>query len=169
MPRSARPGGPPRRPSRRLAAFRETQDAGRAAVQAAEERYWAAEEAAREAGRAREATREAVIRAEGRLEALDGRLRELTAALERETAELTEAQRELDSTDDEAVAEVAPTLRRAAEAEEGWRAAVAELAAADEALLTAEEARGRASRAGERPDRRRRARVGGGRPAAGQA
>ena len=123
-----------------LAAFRETQDAGRAAVQAAEERYWATEEAAREAGRAREATREAVIRAEGRLEALDARLRELTAALERETAELTEAQRELDSTDDEAVAEVAPTLRRSAEAEEGWRAAVAELAAADEALLTAEEA-----------------------------
>ncbi len=123
-----------------LAAFRETQDAGRAAVQAAEERYWAAEEAAREAGRAREATREVVIRAEGRLEALDGRLRELTAALERETAELTEAQRELGSSDDEAVAEVTPTLRRAAEAEEGWRAAVAELAAADEALLTAEEA-----------------------------
>ncbi len=123
-----------------LAAFRETQDAGRAAVQAAEERYWGAEDAARVAGRARETTREAVIRAEGRLEALDGRLRELTAALERESAELAEAQRELDSTDDEAVAEVAPAIRRATEAEEGWRLAVAELAAADEALLAAEEA-----------------------------
>jgi chromosome segregation protein len=123
-----------------LAAFRETQDAGRAAVLAAEERYWAAEEAAREAGRAREATREAVIRAEGRLEALDGRLRELASALERETAELAEARRELDSSDDEAVSEVAPALQRAREAEDGWRAAVAELAAGDEALLAAEEA-----------------------------
>jgi chromosome segregation protein len=123
-----------------LVAFRETQDAGRAAVRAAEERYWAAEEAARSAGHEREATREAVIRAEGRLEALDGRLRELAAALERETAELADARLELDSTDDEAVAAVAPALQRAAEAEEGWRAAVAELAAADEALLASEEA-----------------------------
>ena len=123
-----------------LDAFREAQDAGRAAVRAAEERYWATEEAAREAGHAREATREAVIRAEGRLEALEARLRELAATLERETAELAEAQRELDSTDDEAVAEVAPALQRAGAAEEGWRAAVAELAAADETLLAAEEA-----------------------------
>ena len=123
-----------------LDAFRETQDAGRAAVRAAEERYWAAEEGAREAGRARESTREDVIRAEGRLEALDGRLRELIASLERESAELAEAQLELDSTDEEAVAEVAPAIRRAREAEEGWRAAVAELASADEALLAAEDA-----------------------------
>ena len=123
-----------------LDAFREAQDAGRAAVRAAEERYWATEEAAREAGHAREATREAVIRAEGRLEALEARLRELAATLERETAELAEAQRELDSTDDEAVAEVAPALQRAGAAEEGWRVAVAELAAADEILLAAEEA-----------------------------
>jgi chromosome segregation protein len=123
-----------------LDAFRESQDAGRAAVRAAEERYWATEEAAREAGHVREATREAVIRAEGRLEALEARLRELATTLERETAELAEAQRELDNTDDEAVAEVAPALQRAGAAEEGWRAAVAELAAADEALLAAEEA-----------------------------
>jgi chromosome segregation protein len=123
-----------------LDAFRETQDAGLAAVRAAEERYWATEEAAREAGRVREATREAAIRAEGRLEALDARLRELVATLERETAELADAQRELDSTDDEAVAEVAPAIQRAGEAEEGWRVAVAELAAADETLLAAEEA-----------------------------
>ena len=123
-----------------LDAFREAQDAGRAAVRAAEERYWATEEAAREAGHAREATREAVIRAEGRLEALEARLRELAATLERETAELAGAQRELDSTDDEAVAEVAPALQRAGAAEEGWRVAVAELAKADEILLAAEEA-----------------------------
>ena len=95
---------------------------------------------AREAGRARESTREDVIRAEGRLEALDGRLRELVASLERESAELAEAQLELDSTDEEAVAEVAPAIRRAREAEEGWRAAVADLASADEALLAAEDA-----------------------------
>jgi chromosome segregation protein len=123
-----------------LAAFRETEDAGRAAVRAAEDRYWAAEEAARDAGRAREATREAVIRAEGRLEALDARLRELTTALERETSELADAERELGSSDDEAVAEVSPAIERATEAEERWRRAVAELADADEALLGAEEA-----------------------------
>ena len=123
-----------------LVAFRETQEAGLAAVRAAEERYWASDEAAREAGRAREATREAVIRAEGRLEAVDGRLRDVTAALERETAELADAQRELGSTDDEAVAEVAPALLRASEAEDDWRAAVAALAEADEALMGAEEA-----------------------------
>ena len=123
-----------------LDAFRELQDAGRAAVRAAEERYWATEEAAREAAHARETTREAVIRAEGRLEALEARLRDLIATLERETAELVDAQRELDNTDDEAVAEVSPALQRAGAAEEGWRAAVAELAAADENLLAAEEA-----------------------------
>ena len=123
-----------------LVAFREAQDAGREAVRAAEERYWAAEEAARDASRAREATREAVIRAEGRLESLDARLREMTAALDRDTLELADAERELHQTDDEAVAEVAPALQRASEAEETWRAAVAELAAADEALMAAEEA-----------------------------
>jgi chromosome segregation protein len=123
-----------------LVAFRESQEAGHAAVRAAEERYWAADEAARAAGRAREVTREAVIRAEGRLEAADARLRDAAAALERETVELVEAQRELDSSGDEAAAEVAPALALASEAEDGWRAAVAALAEADAALLAAEEA-----------------------------
>ena len=123
-----------------LAAFRESQDAGREAVRAAEERYWQAEEAAREAGRARETTREALIRAEGRLEALDARLRELTTLVDREGAELADAERALGSTDAEAVADVTPALREAAAAEDAWRAAVSALAAADEELLAAEEA-----------------------------
>ena len=150
-----------------LAAFRETQDAGRAAVQAAEERYWAAEEAAREAGRAREATREAVIRAEGRLEALEGRLRELAAALERETAELAEAQRELDSTDDEAVAEVAPALRRAARGRGGLARGRRRARGGRRGAARRRGGGGRAPRPRERPDRRRGARVGGGGPAPG--
>ena len=123
-----------------LAAFREAQEAGRRAVTAAEERYWQAEEAAREAGRARESSREALIRAEGRLEALDLRLREQRAALEAETTELEEAQRVLGSSDEEAVGTVAPALARSATAEDEWRAAVTALAAADDALLAAEQA-----------------------------
>ena len=114
-----------------LAAFRESQDAGRLALTAAEERYWRAEEAARSSGRAREATRERVIRAEGRLEALDARLRELSLAMERETADLAAAQTDLGATDEEALGAVTPAVARAAEAEDAWRAAVADLAAAD--------------------------------------
>jgi chromosome segregation protein len=123
-----------------LASLRDSQDAGRRAVREAEEAYWNAEEAARSTGRAREATREAVIRAEGRLEAVDARLNELTRALERETAELDDAERSLTATDPEVIADVAPALASATAAEDAWRAAVAELAAADEGLLAAEEA-----------------------------
>ena len=144
-----------------LDAFRESQDAGRAAVRAAEERYWATEEAAREAGHAREATREAVIRAEGRLEALEARLRELAATLERETAELADAQRELDSTDDEAVAEVAPALQRAARGRGGLarRRRRARGGRRDPARRGG--GRCRAAGARERPDRGRGQGVGG--------
>ncbi|HUF06051.1 MAG TPA: chromosome segregation protein SMC [Candidatus Binatia bacterium] len=123
-----------------LVAFRDSQEAGRLETAAAEERYWQAEAAAREAARARETTREAVIRAEGRLEAIDARLGELSATLEREHAELVEVEGALAATDDDAAAEVAPALSAAAAAEDAWRAAVAELAAADEELLAAEEA-----------------------------
>jgi chromosome segregation protein len=123
-----------------LAALRDSQNAGREAIRQAEERYWTAEEGARAAARAREATREAVIRAEGRLEAVEARVRELTSAVERETTELAEAELALAATDDEAVADVAPALAEATAAEEAWRAAVAELAVADERLLAAEEA-----------------------------
>jgi chromosome segregation protein len=124
-----------------LEAFRTSQEAAREELAAAEARYWEAEEAAREAGRAREETRAVVIRAESRLESLEGRIRELATAIERETAELAEAERLLASLDDgSAHAAVSPALTEAAEAEEAWRAAVASLAAADEELLAAEEA-----------------------------
>jgi chromosome segregation protein len=123
-----------------LAALRASEDANRVAIREAEERYWAAEESARAAGRAREATREAVIRAEGRLEALDARLNELRSAMTREESELAEAQRAVAETDDEAMADVAPAVVEAAAAEDAWRSAVADLAAADEELLAAEEA-----------------------------
>ncbi len=124
-----------------LSAFREEQDAARRTVADAEARYWEAEEAAREAGRARGATRERVIRAESRLEALEGRLRDLAAALERETAELAASEQELAAVSAGAPdAVLAPVLREATRAEEVWRAAVADLAAADDALLAAEEA-----------------------------
>lgn len=123
-----------------LAAFRESQAAGRQAVADAEARYWAAEEAARDAGSSRELTREALIRAEGRLEALEARRAELAGAIERETAELAEAERLLRAFDDgTAETEVAPAVAAAARDEEAWRAAVADLALADQALLDAEE------------------------------
>ena len=95
---------------------------------AAEERYWQAEEAAREAARRREATREALIRSEGRLEAIDARLRELVGAIERTSNELARRARALDDSDDEAGAQASAAVSRAAAAEEAWRAAVAELA-----------------------------------------
>ncbi len=123
-----------------LAAYREAQEAGQKAVGAAEERYWQAEETARQAGRAREVTREAVIRAEGRLEALDARLVELRIALEADEGELAAARQALAGTDTDAVAEVSPALALSAAAEEDWRAAVARLAAADDELLAAEQA-----------------------------
>ena len=123
-----------------LAGFREAQAAGRQAIAAAEERYWHADEAARQAARAREATREAVIRIEGRLETAGTRLSELVTTLERETAELAEAEHVLSSSDEDAAGEVDAAVADAAAAEEAWRAAVAELATADDALLAAEEA-----------------------------
>ncbi len=122
-----------------LAVARDSQDAGRRAIAAAEERYWESDEAARQAGHAREATREAVIRAEGRLEALDARIRESSAVIERETSELAAAEEALAGSDEEAAADVAPALAQAAAAEEAWRRAVDDLAAADEELLAAEE------------------------------
>jgi chromosome segregation protein len=124
-----------------LAALREAQIVGRRALAEAEARYWEAEEAARDASRRRETTREAVIRAEGRLEALEARLREIDATIERERAEHAEAEAALHGLDSGAIeGHVTPALAEAAEAEEAWRAAVAGLAAADDALLAAEEA-----------------------------
>jgi chromosome segregation protein len=123
-----------------VAAQREADAARRQALAEAEERYWRAEEAARAAARAREETREAVIRAESRLEGLADRLAELTADVARDEAALAAAVRSLGQTDEEAVEDVAPAVATAAEAEEAWRRAVGDLAAADEELLNAEEA-----------------------------
>jgi chromosome segregation protein len=123
-----------------LAGHREADEQRRAAVAEAESRYWAADEEARTAAAARAATREAVIRADTRLEALTARLAELDRALEADVAELADAERILASTDADAVAEVGPAVAEAAAAEEAWRAAVEALAAADDALLAAEEA-----------------------------
>jgi chromosome segregation protein len=123
-----------------LAAFRESQEDRRRAVVAAEERYWQAEELAREAARAREATREAVIRSEGRIEAVEARIRELEAVIDRERADLADAEQMLDASGEDAVGGVGNALAEVAAAEDAWRHAVTELAAADEELMAAEEA-----------------------------
>ncbi|MGI8829989.1 MAG: chromosome segregation protein SMC [Candidatus Limnocylindria bacterium] len=124
-----------------LDAFREALEAGRQTVSEAEARYWEAEEASRTAATAREETRAAVIRSESRLESMDARLGDLAASIEREQADLAESERALASPDGESIdVAIAPALLEATAAEEGWRTAVAELAAADEALLAAEEA-----------------------------
>ena len=123
-----------------LAAYRESREATRRDIAAAEERYWQAEEAAREAARRRDATREALIRSEGRLEAIDIRLRELVAAIEGDEQRLGAARRALDESDDEAVAQASSAVGRAAAAEEAWRVAVANLADADATLLEVEQA-----------------------------
>ncbi len=122
-----------------LAAFRESREATRRAVVAAEERYWQAEEAAREAARQRESTREALIRGEGRLEGLDARIREVRAAIETDERQLAAAQRALAESDDQAVTQASAAVSRAAEAEEAWRAAVSALADADATLLGLEQ------------------------------
>ncbi len=124
-----------------LDAFREAQEAGRQSVSEAEAAYWEAEEASRAAATAREETRATVIRAESRLESIDARLREVVSTLDQERAELADSEGAPTSRDDDSLdVEITPALAEAAQAEEGWRSAVAELAMADEALLAAEEA-----------------------------
>ncbi len=113
----------------------------RTALDAAEERYWDAEKAARDAGRSGEATRETVLRAENRLESLAARRDELAAALEggeRDAAELEALLAApqfagLDGT-------LEPVIHQARIAEAAWQAAITELTAADARLLAAEDA-----------------------------
>jgi chromosome segregation protein len=123
-----------------LAAFRESSESMRRTVAAAEERYWQAEDAAREAARNREATREALIRIEGRLESADARIRELHGAIEADEQQLAKTRRALAESDDGAAAQASAAVGRAAAAEESWRAAVAALAESDAALLEVEQA-----------------------------
>ncbi len=122
-----------------LEALRAVQLAGRADVEAAERRYWEAEESARGAAGGREATREALIRAESRLESLTARWEELAVAVERGEQELAEVGERLQRRAAAVDNDVAPTLERAAHAEQAWQSAIAELAAADAALLAAED------------------------------
>ena len=124
-----------------LDAYRTSQAEARRRVTDAERRYWEADEAARPAARAREQTREEVIRAEGRLEAVDARLRELGRDVERARADLAAIERETaDGEEPPQDAAVADALAEATAAEGAWRSALAELARADERLLAAEEA-----------------------------
>lgn len=124
-----------------LAAYRHGQEAGQAGVAAAEGRYWAAEEASRATGDERQLARERLIRVEARVEAVVARETELIAALERETSQMEQVAKSLDTLTRETPGkDVEPAIAAAAEAEELWRATVAELAAADDALLAAEQA-----------------------------
>ena len=124
-----------------LAAYRAEQDASRTAAREAEERYWGAEEAAREAVSARQAAREALIRLEARAEAATARAVEASRLLEAEERELAELEAWLaDPPAADGDERVDPALDAARDAERGWQAAVAELAAADDELLAAEQA-----------------------------
>jgi chromosome segregation protein len=121
--------------------YRAAQDAGRAAIAAAEASYWEAEESSRLAAAARQEAREELIRSEGRLEGIAAREAELAASLAREEQELDEITTLLSTfADGTAGQAVDPALAAAADAERSWQAAVAELAAADDVLLAAEQA-----------------------------
>jgi chromosome segregation protein len=123
-----------------LEAYRASQDEGRRAIADAEARYWEADEAAREASRGREATREALIRAEGRLEAIEARIAELTAQRSRDATDLDEIERAPAADGDAPTAAMSAALAEASTAEDAWRRALGDLAEADEALMRAEEA-----------------------------
>ena len=124
-----------------LSAYCDAQEAGRSAVAAAEERYWAAEEASRQASAARQEAREELIRLEGRLEAVAARKAELAASIQREEGELERALAALAALDEGTPGQdVEPAIAAATAAEQRWRTAVDELAAADDELLAAEQA-----------------------------
>ena len=124
-----------------LETHRGQQEAGRAAVEAAEAAYWAAEQAARDAAAARSATREDLIRAESRRDAVELRRSELVATHARVAADLEGARTAVASlADGDAVdAVVGPAIAEATSAEAAWRAAITRLAEADALLLGAEE------------------------------
>ena len=123
-----------------LEGYRDAQQASRAAIAAAEERYWAADEASRSTAESRRRTSEELIRLEGRVDAIAAREAELAATLEREEGDLEAALTAL-ATLTEGTAEdgVEPAIAAAVAAEQAWQAALAELAAADDALLAAEQ------------------------------
>jgi chromosome segregation protein len=114
--------------------------AGREELRRAEERYWQADAAARSAAEARERGREALIRLEGRLEALTRRTTEADAALAAAAAEL--AALEQPAADDPAGDDPRLTglVSAAAAAEARWQATTDALEALDGELVAAEEA-----------------------------
>ncbi len=130
-----------------LEAERASQAAGRQAVADAEEAYWNAEQAARQAAATWEAAREAVIRAESRHGGLIERDLDLASEAERTAREVTELASQA-SAGDQAAGRDSPSLvddaaasRAAASAAEAiWRAAADQARTAAEAVLAAEEA-----------------------------
>lgn len=124
-----------------LESHRSEQEASRAAVEAAETAYWEAEQAARDAAAARTATREDLIRAESRRDAVELRRAEVAATHERTAADLDAARIATASlADGDTVdAAVGPAISEATSAEAAWRAAITRLAEADARLLAAEE------------------------------
>jgi len=124
-----------------LEALRTAEAAAGAAIAAAEERYWAAEETVRLAAAAHQDVRDTRIRAEARVEAATGRVAELRAGIERARGELTAAEAELEGNElperDEGVAQA---LAEARDREAAWQAAVTALGVADADLLASEEA-----------------------------
>ena len=125
-----------------LAALRAEEAAGRDEIAQAERRFWSAEATARAAADQRDASREAVIRLETQLDALEGRVADLEGAITRHETELAE-----DAPARETEASRVDAGGRSAadplEAERAWRAAVATLdsieaeAGAAEAALSA--------------------------------
>jgi chromosome segregation protein len=118
---------------------RAADEAGREQVRRAEERYWQAEAAARQLAEARQQGREALIRLDGRVEALGRRIAETDTAVAAAEAELATLQ---DSSPSEAGEDPQTTrlVAVAAEAEARWRARGAALEELDAAMVVAEEA-----------------------------
>jgi chromosome segregation protein len=124
-----------------LEAYRNAEEEGRAAISAAEARYWEAEEAARAADTARQQAREELIRHDGRTEAAAAREVDLRDALEADERDLAQALEALAGADLRPPgADVDPALAAASDAERAWQVAVTELASADDALVAAERA-----------------------------
>ncbi len=120
-------------------AFRAEQTAARAALEAAESRYWEADAEARAAGEAREQTREALIRAESRLDALRARHAEQEATAGQAARDLADTIAALAAPGEPMEPEADRILTAARDAEGVWQAALAQLAAADRELVDAEE------------------------------
>lgn len=113
---------------------------GREALNAAETRYWGAEEAARRAAEARDATRETLIRLEARAESLAARVDALASERERTAEQLRAVGNDLAAVSaDEPDPALNAALAEAAAAEDRWRRALEALSEADAELVTAQE------------------------------